>query len=224
VGLRLVDQGNYVTPGDATGLVILTELNPISVIFPLAEDYIPAVQKRMASGDPISVDVYSRDDSTKLASGTLTTIDNTVDATTGQFKMRATFANDALVLFPSQFVVVHLLLDVDKGVIVIPTSAIERGQQGTFVYVVGADNKAAAKTVVLGDTEGEKVGVKSGLNVGDKVVVDGADRLKDGSPVILQEGTGTHAHGAGGAGAPSGTWGQGQNGGGQKAWKPSGSN
>jgi multidrug efflux system membrane fusion protein len=189
VGLRLVDLGNYVTPGDATGLVILTEVKPISVIYSLAERYIPAVQKRIRSKDSIQVNAFNADDTLKLASGTLGTIDNTVDPSTGQFKLRAMFPNDDEALFPNQFVTVHMLLDVDKGVTIIPTSAIERGQQGTYVYVVtGTDKKVvAAKNVKLGDTEGERVGIVSGINPGDVVVVDGADRLKDGSEVTVQD-------------------------------------
>ena len=189
VGLRLVDQGNYVTPGDATGLVILTQVKPISVIFSLAERYIPAVQKRIRSHDTIVVNAFNTDDSAKVASGSLGTIDNTVDPTTGQFKLRALFPNDDEALFPDQFVTVHMLLDVDKGVTIIPTSAIERGQQGTYVYVVtGTDKKVvSAKAVKLGDTEGEKVSIASGINPGDIVVIDGADRLKEGSEVLVQE-------------------------------------
>ena len=189
VGLRLVDQGNYVTPGDATGLVILTQVKPISVIYSLAERYIPAVQKRIKSKDTIVVKAFNADDSASVATGSLGTIDNTVDPTTGQFKLRAQFTNDDEALFPDQFVTVHMLLDVDKGVTIIPTSAIERGQQGTYVYVVtGTDKKIAnARTVKLGDTEGERVGIASGLNPGEIVVVDGADRLKDGSEVQVQE-------------------------------------
>jgi multidrug efflux system membrane fusion protein len=199
VGLRLVDQGNYVTPGDASGLVILTQVKPISVIYSLAERYIPEVQKRIKSGDKIQVDAYNSDDSAKVASGSLGTIDNTVDTTTGQFRLRALFPNDDEALFPNQFVTVHMLLDVDKGVTVISTSAIERGQQGTYVYVVGADNKVSAKTVKLGDTEGERVGIVSGISPGDRVVVDGADRLKDGVEVLVQDPS--KAKGQGGAGA-----------------------
>ena len=209
VGLRLVDQGNYVTPGDASGLVILTQLQPISVIFSLPEDYIPSVQKRIASGDTIAVDANNRSDSAKLASGSLATIDNTVDSTTGQFKLRAIFPNDDQALFPNQFVTVHMLLRVDKDVTVIPSSAVEHGQQGTFVYVVGEDKKVAAKVVTLGDSEGEKVAVTSGIAVGDKVVVDGADRLKDGMEVIIQT-PGGRSGKPGGAGATDGS---------QKAWK-----
>jgi multidrug efflux system membrane fusion protein len=184
VGLRLVDQGNYVTPGDASGLVILAEVKPITVIFTRPEDSIPAVLKQVRAGATIHVDAYNRDNTVKLASGSLSTIDNTVDPTTGTFKLRAIFPNDDDGLFPNQFVNVSMLLDVEHGATVIPTSAIERGQQGSFVYVVGADNKVAAKTVVLGTVEGERQAVTSGINPGDKVVVDGADRLKDGLEVV----------------------------------------
>jgi membrane fusion protein, multidrug efflux system len=187
VGLRQVDSGNYVTPGDASGLVVLTQVDPITVIFSQPEDNIPAVVKRLRSGATIQVDAYDRTGLTKLASGVLTTIDNTVDTTTGQFKLRATFQNKDEILFPNQFVAIRMMLDVDRGFTVIPTSAIERGQQGTFVYVVGADNTVSAKAVKLGHTEGERVAVTSGISVGDKVVVDGADRLKDGAEVTVQE-------------------------------------
>ena len=238
VGLRLVDAGNYVTPGDSTGLVILTQMKPITVIFPLAEDYIPALQKRMKLGTPIPVDAYDRSGTTKLASGTLASIDNTVDPTTGMFKLRATFPNDDEALYPSQFVVTRMLLNVDQGVTVIPTSAIERGQQGTFVYVLSdaakkdpagtapaAEAKPAwasqmpkdpdartvtAKPVVLGNTEGERVEVLSGLSVGDQVVVDGADRLKDGMEVKPQDPNAS----TGAPGAPDS----------KKHWKQGGSN
>jgi multidrug efflux system membrane fusion protein len=184
VGLRQVDQGNYVTPGDANGIVILAQVKPITVIFTLPEDNIPQVVKQLRSGATIQVDAYNRDNSVKLASGTLSTVDNTVDPTTGTFKLRAMFANDDESLFPNQFVNVAMLVSVDKGVTVVPTSSIERGQQGSFVYVVGDDNKVSAKPVVLGPTEGEKVEVTSGISPGEKVVVDGADRLKDGMEVV----------------------------------------
>lgn len=187
VGLRLVDQGNYVTPGDANGIVILAQVKPISVIFTLPEDNIPQVLKQVrAENSKISVDAYNRDNSTKLASGLLSSIDNTVDPTTGTFKVRAIFPNDDETLFPNQFVNIAMLIDVQKGSTVISTSAIERGQQGSFVYVVGPDNKVTAKTVTLGSTEGERVAVLTGINVGDKVVVDGADRLKEGMEVDPQ--------------------------------------
>ena len=187
VGLRLVDQGNYVTPGDSTGLVILAQVKPITVIFTLPEDNIPQVLKQVRNpGAKVPVDAYNRDNTVKLASGILSTIDNTVDPTTGTFKLRATFPNDDEMLFPNQFVNISMLLDVQHGATVVSTSAIERGQQGSFVYVVGADNKVTAKTVTLGTTEGERVAVLTGIEPGDKVVVDGADRLKDGMEVDAQ--------------------------------------
>jgi multidrug efflux system membrane fusion protein len=187
VGLRLVDQGNYVTPGDASGLVILAQVKPITVIFTLPEDNIPQVLKRVRTpGSTVPVDAYNRDNTVKLATGVLSTIDNTVDPTTGTFKLRATFPNDDEALFPNQFVNVSMLIDVLHGATVVSTSAIERGQQGSFVYVVGTDSKVLARTVTLGATEGERVAVLTGLTPGEKVVVDGADRLKDGMEVDAQ--------------------------------------
>jgi multidrug efflux system membrane fusion protein len=202
VGLRLVDQGNYVTPGDSTGLAILTQVRPISVIFTLPEDNIPAVLKQVRAGAKIRVDAYNRDSTVKLATGSVATLDNTVDPTTGTFKLRAVFPNDDDALFPNQFVNVTMLLDVQHGDTVIPTSAIERGQQGSFVYVVGADNKVAAKVVTLGAVDGERQAVISGISPGDKVVVDGADRLKDGLVVVPNFPTRPGATGA--PGAPDG--------------------
>jgi len=213
VGLRLVDLGNYVTPGDATGLVIVTQMKPITVIFSLAEDYIPALQKRMLEGTPIPVYAYDRTGAKKLATGKLSSIDNTVDPTTGTFKLRAIFPNDDESLFPNQFVMARMLLEIEHGATVIPTSAIERGQQGTFVYVVGSDSKVSAKAITLGNTEGERVAVTAGLSIGDKVVVDGADRLKEGMEVVAQT-PGQKPTGAP-TGAPDGA---------QKRWKPTGSN
>jgi multidrug efflux system membrane fusion protein len=187
VGLRLVDQGNYVTPGDSNGIVILAQVKPITVIFTLPEDYIPQVVKKVRTpGSSVPVDAYNRDNTVKVASGTLSTIDNTVDPTTGTFKLRAVFPNDDEALFPNQFVNISMLIDVQHGSTVVSTSAIERGQQGSFVYVVGADNKVSAKTVTLGATEGERVAVLTGISPGDKVVVDGADRLKEGMEVDPQ--------------------------------------
>jgi multidrug efflux system membrane fusion protein len=186
VGLRQVDPGNYVTPGDASGLVVLAQVQPISVIFTLPEDNIPQITARMRSGAEIPVLAFDRTQTNQLASGTLSTIDNEVDTTTGTVKLRAIFPNADGSLFANQFVNVRMLLDVDQGATVIPTSAVELGQQGSFVYVVGSDNTVAAQSVTLGPTEGERVAVLSGLNLGDRVVVDGADKLKDGQAVIVQ--------------------------------------
>ena len=197
VGLRQVDQGNYVTPCDANGLVVLTEVKPITVIFTLPEDNIPQVVSRMHSGDSIDVDAYDRGQTVKLASGKVSTIDNEVDPTTGTFKLRAVFANDDERLFPSQFVNIRMLLDTDEDVTVIPTSAIERGDQGAYVYVVKPDNTVTARPVTLGPSEGERVEVKEGLKPGEKVVTDGADRLKEGAKVIVQTPNRTGKPGAG---------------------------
>ena len=229
VGLRLVDPGNYVTPADASGLVLLTQLKPITVIFTLPEDNIPDVLKQLRSGAKIPVDAYNRDSSRKLATGTLSTVDNTVDPTTGMFKLRALFANEDESLFPDQFVNAAMLLDVEHGATVVPTSAIERGQQGPFVYVVGPDNHVSARNVKLGATEGERVAVVSGISVADVVVVDGADRLRDGMEVVPKAPAQPGAAAAAPARAPGqGQWqgrgqGQGQNpGGDRKRWKPGG--
>jgi multidrug efflux system membrane fusion protein len=186
VGLRQVDPGNNVTPGDANGIVVLTELQPITVIFTLPEDNIPAVSARLRSGAAIPVDAYNPKLTEKLAVGRLETIDNEVDVSTGTFKLRAVFDNKDEALFPNQFVNVKMLLDVKKDVLVIPTSAVERGQQGTYVYYVKPDNTVTARTVALGTSEGERIEVLSGLDAGDRVVVDGADRLREGSQVVIQ--------------------------------------
>jgi len=186
VGLRLVDKGNYVSASDSTGLVVLTQLHPITVIFTLPEDNIPDIVKQMKTGQPIPVDAFDRTVTTQLASGTLQTIDNVVDPTTGTVKLRASFENQDDILFPSQFVNVRMLLTTLHDVLVIPSSAIERGEQGTFVYLVQADNTVTARSIKVGITEGERVQVLSGLQAGDKVVIDGADRLKEGSEVQMQ--------------------------------------
>jgi multidrug efflux system membrane fusion protein len=197
VGLREVDPGNYVTPGDSSGLVVLTQLTPISVIFTTAEDDIPAVAARLRAKAVLPVDVYDRTQTKKLDTGQLETIDNEVDPSTGTFKLRALFPNAHEQLFPNQFVNARMLLDVDRGAVVIPTSAIERGEQGDFVYLV-KDDTASVQPVTLGPTEGERVAVIKGLAVGDLVVTDGADKLKEGMAVIVQ----SPAAAAPGAGGP----------------------
>jgi len=186
VGLRQVDKGNYVTPGDSNGLVVLTQTHPITVIFTLPEDYIPEVTHQINAGAKLGVDVFDRTVTTKLASGTLLTIDNMVDQSTGTFKLRATFANNDDELFPNQFVNARMLLEVLHGILMIPTSSIERSEEGTFVYLVQADHTVTARVIKLGSTEGEKVQVLSGLTNGDMVVVDGADKLKEGMEVAEQ--------------------------------------
>ena len=186
VGLRLVDAGNYVTPNDASGIVVLTQVKPISVVFTLPEDYVPSVSARIHSGDSITVEAYDRTQTTKLATGTLESIDNQVDTSTGTFKLRAVFSNDDETLFTNQFVNIRMLLTTEVGDIVIPTSSIERSQTGNYVYVVGDDNIANVRPVTLGSSEEERVAIVSGLKVGERVVSDGADKLKEGAEVIVQ--------------------------------------
>jgi membrane fusion protein, multidrug efflux system len=204
VGLRLVDQGNYVTPGDANGLVILTQLQPISVIFPVAEDYLPQIQRRIRANATLEVTAYDRTGSTKLSVGKLQTLDNQIDTTTGTVKLRAQFDNDDDSLFPNQFVNVRLLVDTLGDVTVMPTSAIQRGAPGTFVYLINADSTVTVKPVDLGPQSGERVAVRSGLSPGDRVVIDGADKLRNGAKVVVREPGGQGRPAAPPAGMPAG--------------------
>jgi len=185
VGLRMVDQGNYVQTSDANGLVVITQLHPITVIFTLPEDNLPVILKRLHGGATLSVAAYDRSQSMLLATGTLKTLDNEIDTTTGTVKLRAEFDNEDESLFPNQFVNAQLLVDTLHDATIIPTAAIQRGAPGTFVYQVAADNTVTVRPVKLGPTSGEKVAILSGLDVGDMVVVDGADKLREGSQVTL---------------------------------------
>jgi len=191
VGLRQVDPGNYVTPGDANGLVVLTQLQPITVIFTLPEDNLPAITKRLRAGATLPVTAYDRTQSTKLATGVLTTIDNQIDTSTGTVKLRAQFDNDDESLFPNQFVNAQLLVDVMHDATVVPTAAVQRGAPGTFVYVIKSDDTVSVQPVKLGPVDGERVAVTSGLSAGDRVVVDGADKLREGGKITLPAATGT---------------------------------
>ena len=185
VGLRLVDEGNFVQPSDATGLVVLTQLQPISVVFALPEDDLPLVLTHFRAGETLPVVAYDRANQARLATGVLGTIDNQVDTTTGMFKLRAMFDNADEGLFPNQFVNARLLAETLHGVVTVPVAAIQRGAPGIFVYLVNADNTVSVRTVTLGPTDGDKVQVASGLAVGETVVVDGTDRLRDGARVSI---------------------------------------
>jgi multidrug efflux system membrane fusion protein len=187
VGLRLVDQGNYVTPGDANGLVILTQLQPISVIFPVAEDYLPQIQRRLRANATLEATAYDRTGATKLSVGKLQTLDNQIDTTTGTVKLRAQFTNEDDSLFPNQFVNIRLLVDTLRGATVMPTSAIQRGAPGTFVYLINPDSTVTVKPIELGPQSGERVAVRSGLSPGDRIVIDGADKLRNGAKVVVRE-------------------------------------
>ena len=183
-GLRQVDQGNYVQTSDTSGLVVVTQLQPISVIFTLPEDALPQVIAAMKSG-PLSIAAFDRANTKQLATGTLLTLDNQVDTTTGTVKARAQFPNDDDSLFPNQFVNANLLVQTLHDVVRVPSAAIQRGAPGTFVYVIGADNKVSVQVVKLGPTDGDLSQVTDGLKAGDRVVIDGADRLKDGQTVVV---------------------------------------
>jgi multidrug efflux system membrane fusion protein len=185
VGLRLVDPGNYVTSSSSTGLVVVTQLQPITVIFTLPEDSIPTVLKRMHSGASLPVTAFDRSDTTPLATGTLQTVDNQVDTTTGTVKLRALFANADESLFPSQFVNAQLLVDTLHNVVVVPNAAIQTGAPGTYVYLVNANNTVSVRAIKTGPTDGKTTQVVSGLAVGDRIVIDGVDRLKDGAPIVI---------------------------------------
>ena len=186
VGLRQVDQGNYVTPGDTNGLVVITQLQPISVLFPVPEDNLQAIAKRVQGGAVLPANTYSRDGTSKIADGTLLASDSQIDPTTGTIKLRAQYANETKLLFPNQFVNVRLLLDTHKNVTTMPTAGVQRGVPGTFVYLVNADNTVSVRKVVLGVTDGDRVEVISGLVPGDRVVIDGADKLRDGAKINVR--------------------------------------
>src|ERR1700761_1130845 len=185
VGLHQVDVGNIVSAGQTTGIVVVTELSPISVIFTVPEDNISQVMGRANSGAALSVDAYDRSQTVKLASGKLATIDNEIDPTTGSVKLRAMFDNSDGKLFPSQFVNIRLLVDTLQHQTVIPVSAVQRGAAGTFVFVVTPDKTANQRVVKLGVQHGDNVAILDGLKPGDTVVVDGADRLRDGAQVLI---------------------------------------
>ena len=183
LGLRQVDPGNIVHAADVNGVVVITEVQPITVVFTLPQDNLPALMQRVKSNARLAVEAWDRGFRTKLASGELLTVDNVIDVTTGTVKLKAKFANGDLALFPNQFVNARMLLDTRKGVITIPSAALQRGSQGSFVYVVKDDSTVSVRPVKLGPGDGERVAVESGVSVGERVVVDGMDRLREGAKV-----------------------------------------
>jgi multidrug efflux system membrane fusion protein len=185
VGLRQVDVGNYVQVGVTTEIVVVTQLQPMSVLFTVPEDNIDQVLNRMHAGTKLSADAYDRANTTKITSGALATVDNQVDPTTGMVKLRALFDNRNLELFPSQFVNIRLLVDTLHGQVTVPAAAVQHGAAGDYVYVVGFDRKVHMQSVRLGPTDGDIVDVTHGLSPGAMVVVDGADQLSDGIHVTI---------------------------------------
>jgi membrane fusion protein, multidrug efflux system len=189
VGLRQVDSGNYVTPSDPNGIVIITQLQPITVLFPVPEDDVSAIARRLGAGAVLPAQAYDRSNSKLLAVGKLLTLDNQIDTTTGTVKLRALFENKDGALFPNQFVNIELQQDVLHQQLIMPNAAVHRGAPNgvvsTFVYVVKADHTVSVRPVTLGVLDGERIAVASGLAAGEVVVTEGGDRLRDGAPVVL---------------------------------------
>ena len=200
IGLRMVDVGNVVQASSTTALAVMTQVQPITVVFALAEDNLPAVLKRLQGGAQLSVTAFDRSGTTKLATGTLAAIDSSINTSTGTVNLKAQFANDDEILFPNQFVNATLLVDSHPTALTMPTAATQRGAQGTFVYLVqgsGDAEKVAVRLVKLGTVDGEQVEIIDGLQAGDQVVVDGADKLRDGAAVVARNGAGGGGSGGG---------------------------
>ena len=211
VGLRQIDPGNVVHASDANGLVVIAQLQPITVLFPIPEDNVPRVLKRLQDGEAIPVEAWDRDGKVKLATGKLLTVDNQIDTTTGTVKLKAEFGNENAALFPNQFVNVRMLLTTLSDATLVPSAAVQRGAPGTFVYVVKDDKTVTVTPVKLGPVQGETTAIAEGLAPGASVVVDGADKLREGAKVelITRDAQATPAPGGGRRGAkgdrPAGT-------------------
>ena len=186
IGLRLVDPGNIVQTADANGLLVITQMDPISAIFTISEDQLQVVLQKMSAGQTLEVDAYDRGGKTKLAQGSLTTLDNQIDPTTGTLKLRATFQNAKGALYPNQFVNAKLLVQEKRGVTLVSTAAVQRNSQATYVYVVKADSTVTVRPITIGTTEGDDSEVTAGLTPGEVVVMTGVDKLQEGSKVTAQ--------------------------------------
>lgn len=184
-GLRTTDVGNYVTPGDAAGIVVITQVAPIDVLFTVPQDRVPQVAARLRAGASLPVTAFDRDGGTVLAQGRFSTLDNQIDTTTGTVKAKARFANADGALFPNQFVNARLLVDTVAGAVTVPASAVRTGPQGSFVFVVVPPRTAKLTLVTVGPANGENVSIAKGLAAGATVVTEGADRLKDGGQIVL---------------------------------------
>lgn len=184
-GIRLVDVGNLVQAGQADGIVVITQMQPMSVLFSIPEDQISSIMSRLSSGATLTADAYDRSQTRKLASGTLAAVDSVIDTATGTVKLRAMFDNKKGELFPNQFVNIRLIVDTLQNQTLVPTAAIQRGAQGTFVFVVNPDKTVSMRGVETGPTDGTSTVITRGLKPGDTVVVDGADRLSDGSAIEI---------------------------------------
>ena len=184
VGLRLVDPGNIVHAADTNGMLVITQLQPINVLFSVAEDYLPQIREQLRRGNRLTVDAFDRTQQTKLSSGALLTFDNEIDTTTGTIKLKATFPNRDNTLFPNQFVNARLLVSTQRGVILVPTVAIQRNAQDSFVYVVKPDQTVAMQNVSTGTTDGNVTAVE-GIKAGDVVAIDGFDKLQSGVKIAV---------------------------------------
>lgn len=196
VGLRLVDPGNMVRANDNNGLLVITQLTPITVVFTIPEDSLPAVLERLKSSQPLTVEAFDREQKKRLATGSLLTVDNQIDPNTGTVRLKAVFPNEDGALFPNQFVNARLLLEVKHGVTIVPSAAIQRGAKGTFVYVVKDDQMVAVRTVAIGAAHGENTSIDTGLSPDELVVVDGTEKLREGSKVEARTQTGQPAKGS----------------------------
>ncbi len=185
VGLRLVDPGNYVQTSNSTGIAVVTQMQPITVIFPIPEDDLPDIMPQLNTGTTLEVAAYDRANVKLLATGRVAALDSQIDTTTGTVKVRAQFENPDNALFPNQFVNAQLLVRTLHAVVTVPTAAIQRGAPGTYVYVINTDNTVAVRPVSVGATDGPLAAVNSGLSAGERVVVDGLDRLRDGAHVTV---------------------------------------
>ena len=197
LGLRLLDAGNIVRAGDANGLVVITQLQPVSVIFTIPQDSLSGLVQRVRSGEKLPVEAWDREQKKKLAVGSLASVDNQIDPATGTLKLKAQFPNEDGSLFPNQFVNVRMLLDTRRDATLVPNAAVVRGGQGTFVYVINEDRTVALRKVTAGMAEGDSVSVESGLAPGDLVVVEGSDRLRDGAKVEIPDRAARDAPGEG---------------------------
>ena len=186
-GLRQMDSGNMVTGNEATGLVVITQLQPITVVFSIPQDNVSAVMKRVQSGDKLPVEAWDRELKARLATGVLVSVDNVVDPATGTVKLRAQFANDDNALFPTPFVNVRMKLDTLRDAIVSPAAAVQRGAQGFFVYVVKPDQTVTVRAVKPGTVDGQRIAISEGLAPGEVVVIDGMDRLREGARVEVTQ-------------------------------------
>ncbi len=187
LGLRQVDAGNMVHGSDANGIAVITQVDPITVTFTIPQDTLPRVLARLSAGDKPAVEAWDRDQKNLLAKGTLITTDNQIDVATGTVKLKAEFANKNNALFPNQFVNVRMTVDVRRGVVLVPSAAIQRGSQGTVVYVVKEDSAVTLRPVQPGPAEGNLTAIETGLAAGERVITDGVDRIREGSKVEVTE-------------------------------------